>query len=59
MSRKPVLPKVETRSVTISLKATERLSKAIDQAAADNGRKKSAFVCDVMEIWLKGNGYLK
>jgi uncharacterized protein (DUF1778 family) len=59
MSKKPVLPKVETRTVSLSLKVTERLSKAIEQAAEDNGRKKSGFVCDVMEIWLKENGYLK
>ena len=59
MSKKPVLPKVETRSVTISVKVTGRLSKAIDQAAADNGRRKSSLICDVMEIWLKENGYLK
>jgi hypothetical protein len=59
MPKKPVLPKVETRTVTIALKVTARVSKAIEQAAVDNGRKKSSLVCDVMEIWLKENGYLK
>jgi uncharacterized protein (DUF1778 family) len=57
--RKAVLPKVEPRTVTIALKVTERISRAIDQAAADNGRRKSTFVADVMEIWLRENGYLK
>ena len=28
-------------------------------AAQDNGRSKSALICDVMEIWLKEHGYLK
>jgi hypothetical protein len=59
MARKPVLPEVETRTVPLSLKVTDRLARAIEKAAIDNKRSKSALICDVMAIWLKDHGYLK
>jgi uncharacterized protein (DUF1778 family) len=59
MSKKAVLSRVETRTVTVAIKVTERMSKAIDRAAADNDRRRSSFIADVMQIWLKENGYLK
>jgi hypothetical protein len=59
MAKKPVLPEVEARTVSLSLKATDRLARAIEKAAADNKRSKSALICDVMAIWLKDHGYLK
>ena len=33
--------------------------KSVCLATQDNGRGKSALICDVMEIWLKEHGYLK
>jgi hypothetical protein len=59
MAKKPVLPEVEARTVSLSLKATDRLARAIEKAAIDNKRTKSALICDVMAIWLKDHGYLK
>ena len=59
MSKKPVLPKIEPRTRPLSLKVTARVASAIERAAVDNGRSKSALICDVMEIWLKEHGYLK
>jgi hypothetical protein len=59
MIKKAVLPKVESRSVTISVKIPERGAKAIEQAAKDNGRTRSSLVWAVTELWLKEQGYLK
>jgi hypothetical protein len=58
MLKKPVLPIVEPRQASLSLKIKNSMMEAIEQAAADNHRTKSALACDVLEIWLKENGYL-
>jgi hypothetical protein len=57
--KKPVLPEIESRTTSLSIKVPDRVARAIEKAAADHNRTRSALVWGVMEIWLKENGYLK
>ena len=59
MGKKPLLPTIESRTVSVSIKVPERVAKAIEKAASDHKRTRSALVWGVLEIWLKENGYLK
>jgi hypothetical protein len=59
MLKKPVLPINEPRECSLSLKIKSSMMDAIEQAAVDNQRTKSSLACDVIEIWLREQGYLK
>jgi hypothetical protein len=59
MAKKPLLPAIESRTVSVSIKVPERVAKAIEKAAADHKRTRSALVWGVLEVWLTENGYLK
>jgi hypothetical protein len=57
--KKVLPPKPEPKTVTVTIKVRASTSKALVAAAKDNGRSKSELVGELVDIWLKENGYLK
>lgn len=57
--KKVLPPKPEPKTITVTIKVRESVSKALVTAAKDNGRSKSEFVSDLIEVLLRENGYLK
>jgi hypothetical protein len=57
--KKVLPPKPEPKTVTVTIKVRASANKALIVAAKDNDRSKSELVGELVEIWLKENGYLK
>ncbi len=52
-------PKPEPKTVTVTIKVRASANKALVAAAKDNGRSKSELVGELVEMWLREQGYLK
>jgi hypothetical protein len=57
--KKVLPPKPEPKTITVTIKVRASTNKSLVSAAKDNGRSKSELVGDLVEIWLRENGYLK
>lgn len=57
--KKVLPPKPEPKTVTVTIKVRASANKALTIATKDNDRSKSELVGELVEIWLKENGYLK